>query len=196
MKLKETLILPVALCNSSVLTITAPELSAADKQYLSGYEKVRAALAADDLDGAKKAPADLGRDGTAIEMTNFVCAIFLAGLMAGCAASDPPPFPPNSSADPQVHGSSNLARLALRDQTSEEIERALNATKKNVKSTETMQHDMHNMSGVKHGEMQHTGEMKTGATIYTCPMHPQVQLDKPGKCPICGMTLVKRKEAK
>ncbi|MDP2886405.1 MAG: efflux RND transporter periplasmic adaptor subunit [Ignavibacteria bacterium] len=27
---------------------------------------------------------------------------------------------------------------------------------------------------------------------YTCPMHPSVHSDKPGACPICGMTLVKR----
>ena len=27
-------------------------------------------------------------------------------------------------------------------------------------------------------------------TKYTCPMHPQIIRDKPGKCPICGMTLV------
>ncbi len=26
-------------------------------------------------------------------------------------------------------------------------------------------------------------------TIYTCPMHPQIQQDRPGNCPICGMTL-------
>lgn len=26
--------------------------------------------------------------------------------------------------------------------------------------------------------------------VYTCPMHPQIRSDKPGKCPICGMTLV------
>jgi P-type Cu+ transporter len=25
--------------------------------------------------------------------------------------------------------------------------------------------------------------------IYTCPMHPQIQQDRPGSCPICGMTL-------
>ncbi|MDQ6608818.1 MAG: hypothetical protein M3Y85_03255, partial [Bacteroidota bacterium] len=29
-------------------------------------------------------------------------------------------------------------------------------------------------------------------TIYTCPMHPEVQLDEPGNCPQCGMTLVKK----
>ncbi|MBX6379120.1 MAG: efflux RND transporter periplasmic adaptor subunit [Thermoflavifilum aggregans] len=27
------------------------------------------------------------------------------------------------------------------------------------------------------------------AGYYTCPMHPQVRSDRPGKCPICGMTL-------
>ena len=26
--------------------------------------------------------------------------------------------------------------------------------------------------------------------IYTCPMHPQIQQDEPGDCPICGMELV------
>jgi hypothetical protein len=31
---------------------------------------------------------------------------------------------------------------------------------------------------------------KPGATLYTCPMHPEVISDKPGKCPKCGMTLV------
>jgi Cu(I)/Ag(I) efflux system membrane fusion protein len=26
---------------------------------------------------------------------------------------------------------------------------------------------------------------------YTCPMHAEIHSDKPGKCPICGMDLVK-----
>src|SRR6266496_207903 len=25
--------------------------------------------------------------------------------------------------------------------------------------------------------------------IYTCPMHPEIEQDRPGNCPICGMTL-------
>ena len=29
-------------------------------------------------------------------------------------------------------------------------------------------------------------------TVYTCPMHPEIIRDKPGDCPICGMTLVKK----
>lgn len=29
-------------------------------------------------------------------------------------------------------------------------------------------------------------------SIYTCSMHPEIQLDKPGKCPKCGMNLIKK----
>jgi hypothetical protein len=37
-------------------------------------------------------------------------------------------------------------------------------------------------------------QMKPGATIYTCPMHPQIYSNKPGNCPMCGMDLVPKKE--
>lgn len=30
------------------------------------------------------------------------------------------------------------------------------------------------------------------AIVYTCPMHPEVRSSKPGKCPKCGMALVKK----
>lgn len=36
--------------------------------------------------------------------------------------------------------------------------------------------------------------MKEGMHMYTCPMHPEVQSDKPGKCPKCGMALVMKGE--
>ena len=66
------------------------------------------------------------------------------------------------------------------------------------------------MSKVKHGssekgtmrdEMPETSEMSKQAavpaweTYYTCPMHAQIKEGKPGNCPICGMTLVKKSVA-
>jgi hypothetical protein len=32
--------------------------------------------------------------------------------------------------------------------------------------------------------------------VYTCPMHPEVISNKPGKCPKCGMTLVEKRKEK
>jgi Cu+-exporting ATPase len=32
------------------------------------------------------------------------------------------------------------------------------------------------------------------AKEYTCPMHPEVVKNKPGKCPKCGMKLEPKKE--
>ena len=29
------------------------------------------------------------------------------------------------------------------------------------------------------------------ADYYTCPMHPEIASDEPGRCPICGMFLEK-----
>ncbi len=37
----------------------------------------------------------------------------------------------------------------------------------------------------------HTGEE---ATIWTCSMHPQIKMDEPGDCPICGMELIPAEE--
>ena len=36
---------------------------------------------------------------------------------------------------------------------------------------------------------RHPAVPAAGKTIYTCPMHPQIEQDHPGNCPICGMTL-------
>lgn len=41
--------------------------------------------------------------------------------------------------------------------------------------------------------LQKKAEMKE---VYTCPMHPEVKSDKPGKCPECGMKLEKKVMAK
>ncbi len=36
------------------------------------------------------------------------------------------------------------------------------------------------------------GSRPSDSSVYYCPMHPQVQIDQPGVCPICGMRLVKQ----
>jgi rubrerythrin len=52
-------------------------------------------------------------------------------------------------------------------------------------------------------EMKKTSEEMKGKSeqtksqdfYYTCRMHPQIHADKPGKCPICGMILIKKEGA-
>jgi Cu+-exporting ATPase len=37
--------------------------------------------------------------------------------------------------------------------------------------------------------LERSATAQVAATIYTCPMHPQIEQDHPGDCPICGMRL-------
>lgn len=47
----------------------------------------------------------------------------------------------------------------------------------------------HTVVFAQHEQMQNTKEQDK-LTIYTCPMHPEIRENKPGKCPKCGMKLV------
>ena len=40
----------------------------------------------------------------------------------------------------------------------------------------------------KHDHLKETGTTATG--VWTCAMHPQIRMEQPGRCPICGMELV------
>lgn len=40
-----------------------------------------------------------------------------------------------------------------------------------------------------------TGTVIKAATVYTCPMHPEILSDKPGTCPVCNMDLVEKTDA-
>jgi hypothetical protein len=35
-------------------------------------------------------------------------------------------------------------------------------------------------------------ELQKDSVYYTCSMHPDIRMDKPGKCPKCGMALEKK----
>lgn len=42
----------------------------------------------------------------------------------------------------------------------------------------------------KEDKHEHAAEETAQGTVWTCSMHPQIRMDKPGKCPICGMDLI------
>jgi len=44
-------------------------------------------------------------------------------------------------------------------------------------------------SSDKEEKHDHATEFAQG-TIWTCSMHPQIRMEQPGKCPICGMNLI------
>lgn len=44
------------------------------------------------------------------------------------------------------------------------------------------------------GSVESPPPTPAGDTLYTCPMHPQVQSKTPGNCPICGMKLQPKAE--
>ena len=46
------------------------------------------------------------------------------------------------------------------------------------------------------GQTPKKTETKAHPMKYTCPEHPEVVMNKPGKCPKCGMALVEKKEMK
>ncbi len=45
------------------------------------------------------------------------------------------------------------------------------------------------------GTALQTHDTEEGHTIWTCSMHPQIRMDEPGQCPICGMDLIPLNEA-
>ncbi|MEO7530225.1 MAG: efflux RND transporter periplasmic adaptor subunit [Sediminibacterium sp.] len=61
---------------------------------------------------------------------------------------------------------------------------------KEKESTDHSQHQTIEQDTAAHS--QHLTDNIADAEVYTCSMHPQIIRDKPGKCPICGMDLVKK----
>ena len=59
--------------------------------------------------------------------------------------------------------------------------------------TEKMKKTSEEMKETSEALKEKTEQTTPGTTNYTCPMHPEVQSAKPGKCPKCGMKLVPKK---
>jgi len=51
------------------------------------------------------------------------------------------------------------------------------------------EHESHAHADLPSAQPGHTS-LAASRTIYTCPMHPQVKKNEPGRCPACGMELI------
>ena len=95
--------------------------------------------------------------------------------LGGCAATTPAPrFSSESPADPTVAEGVESAPAPMLTGSGELAE-------KSPAPPSPAGHEHHGTAG--------------SATTYTCSMHPEVKASEPGKCPICGMVLVKKPAA-
>ncbi|PZR71008.1 MAG: hypothetical protein DLM73_16840 [Chthoniobacterales bacterium] len=115
--------------------------------------------------------------------------------LSGCATSfEPRPVPADhpASAEAAEAPRPKMKRLATADEltrkTKAQLARQDVPTPDFQNSEET--HDMKTMGQPK-------TQTAPKASYWTCVMHPEIHSDKPGQCPKCGMTLVKKEvEAK
>ena len=102
-------------------------------------------------------------------------------LLSACAGTTPPPrFSTLDPADPKAPESSAQPTPSLLQVPPAQPSGAPPQT------AEPME------MGHEHHMEAPTSEASPAAEVYSCLMHPQIKETKPGKCPICGMTLVKQ----
>ncbi|MGI8437609.1 MAG: heavy metal-binding domain-containing protein [Chthoniobacterales bacterium] len=122
----------------------------------------------------------------------------MAAVLVGCAVTWPP-APPSNPADPHAP---EAATAPLRP-TLLATSRSFVSPAAGDREQKAKQMDMSKMQQAPNdmGAMQHPmsglSDLAKPApasanSYYTCVMHPQIHEDKPGQCPICGMTLVKK----
>lgn len=140
-------------------------------------------------------------------VTRWGLALPMAGLLLGACASVPTPVTrsPKSPAHPEapeaVTPPADAVLMAVDD----------DAAPPPVPAPPKMEMDMHEghvMPPPSPSQVPRAMDMpgshvmpspapsptpETSAALYTCPMHPKVKADKPGTCPVCGMTLVRKK---
>lgn len=125
----------------------------------------------------------------------LVSAAFLTASVGGCA-SEPKPRPTAlDSANPGAPESQPLAVSALgRSAGLPAADAATGDPAKGTPATSEADHGHNHGDSASHQAADTSGQSGNAArqppTIYTCPMHPEVISDKPGRCPKCGMTLV------
>ncbi len=138
-------------------------------------------------------------------MRTSIPFLFCCALLAGCATNfEPKPLPANhpASVHAQEAPRSHIKRLITTDVLTQ-------TTKAQLTTKEAPTPDFQDNGKSKDmGSMEGMDQSRTkvippapdptaspARIIYTCVMHPEVQQPTPGKCPKCGMTLVKKEGA-
>jgi rubrerythrin len=138
----------------------------------------------------------------------ILVATFCALLLSSCAMNfQPPPLSATNPASVEAKESvtpaakPTLGRDALTQKTNERLASSTPGSPSFQQSEmQQMHHDMSGMEGLQHEKTRamkmDSSEEKSmsGKFYYTCVTHPQIHQDKPGNCPICGMTLIKKEE--
>ena len=139
--------------------------------------------------------------------------IVVAIALAGCALNLPP-APASNPADASAPESATAplrphllatSRTFLSARADDREEKAKQMDMSKMEDG-AMQHDMAGMSHQGHDmssmQMQPSPTASPSASVgasgeayFTCPMHPEIREAKPGQCPKCGMTLVKKSGA-
>jgi hypothetical protein len=134
---------------------------------------------------------------------------FCVLLLSSCAANFQPP--PVSATNPaSVNARESVTPIAKpmlgTDAVTQKTNELLTASAPGNPSFQPsemqgMHHGMSGMEGMQHEKTGATtigsGEQpRSGKIYYTCATHPQIHQDKKGKCPICGMILIKKEERK
>ena len=97
------------------------------------------------------------------------------------------------SAETMHHDMSNMPGMKMEDHT--EMRPPTNVEPEKQKLAEEMKKTSDEMKRTSDEMKEKSAQTSPQNFYYTCRMHPQVHADKPGKCPICGMTLIKKEGA-
>lgn len=114
-------------------------------------------------------------------MIRLICGVAALAAVAGCSPIQPPEPAADHPASPQAAQAEDA-----------ELSDVLAVDEENLPRTppEMRRDMMHHGHGQMDGEMTGPSSPETEAAGYSCPMHPKVVSQEPGRCHECGFDLI------
>ena len=122
---------------------------------------------------------------------HVLLALGVALSLSGCALNTPAPrFAPMSPAEPGGESAVAPPRPLLTGEGELAERPAEDSADAGRASAPASDHPSHGHAG--HAMADQAPAATGEVAVYSCTMHPEVKDEAPGKCPICGMTLVQK----